>query len=203
MNTKYFLIIFILNVSCICISLAQNDSDNNKQYGEQFKKTDSLSFVSQVDTTLKPLEQYFSQIDKTLDTTLAATLAGLSLAISTFLLTLVISAEDKFNVITINRGEIPDYLRMQVVELKKALRNVLIAFYCFVGVIVESLTLDMWEEPNSLLGNIEWANLTDIGLSLGLFGFGLFFLSLGAKAFFIIFYDRDKKNKGTKDSNLK
>jgi hypothetical protein len=131
-----------------------------------------------------PIAAEFSnmdEFDKSLDPVLAGTLAGLALAAATFLIAFRVSVADRVVRITREGGQAKQADLELLASMKTAVGFLVASFYVFVGLLVESLTVDKWVEPHALLsGQRDWALPTDVGVAGLTLTSGVVLLGLGA-----------------------
>lgn len=125
--------------------------------------------------------EYMDQLDSALGPEIAATLAGLAIAAATFLISFTYPVAKKIQDY-IKDGAQPNATDMLMyTSARKAVKRLMLSFYCFVAFLVESLTLDMWDEKGSLLEHSGIADMADILSSSGCLGAGLWLLGSGAR----------------------
>lgn len=132
-------------------------------------------------------QTYFDKLDAALEPNIAATLAGLSLAALALIISLVSAQITKMGkdyeeeLDSGNESPHKEKNRTKLKKLKSSVFNLKWSFYCFVGFLAETLTIDIWEEKNGFLNPYSFAEPLDLVLSGGLLSFGIYFLTVGAK----------------------
>ena len=124
----------------------------------------------------------WERVDTSLDSALAATLAGLAAAVATFLLAASAPLASDIAKIKDLGGSANKEQQARLLKLKNTVNDLLLSFYFFVGMIVESLTLDHWEAPGALLSEQTWAPYADVSIGGALLGAGLYYLGSGTRA---------------------
>jgi hypothetical protein len=124
----------------------------------------------------------WERLDVSLDASLAATLAGLAAAIATFLLGASAPLFGDVQKIRDLGGTATCDQRKRLADIHATVNDLLNAFYCFVGMLVETLTLDHWEAPGAILDGNLIASYADVLLGGALLSAGLYFLGSGTRA---------------------
>lgn len=121
---------------------------------------------------------FISNVDKKLDSNLAATLAGLSLTALALIAGFASSQETKYNNLHLYGKVVdPESLRIEGIklnELKSALSSLKYSTFCFVGLLIETFTLEPWAEVAELINFRIYAEPIASG---SLMTAGLFFMS--------------------------
>jgi hypothetical protein len=108
-------------------------------------------------------------------------MAGLSIAAATFLISFAAPIAQKIKEV-VDRGGTPAAADTKLMErMKIAVNQLMAAFYVFVGFLVQSLTLDQWDEPGSWLNQYAWAKPTDVVIAAGCLAVGIYLLGSGAR----------------------
>jgi hypothetical protein len=165
-------------------------------FGQSIKKDSILDSVPQAAQEVLPPEEpnevpetkttnapssisWYNSLDEPLDTTLAATMAALAIAVVSFLISFTHAEMGRINTILTNGGLLTEDDIHYAKTVKRGIEQIMLSFYFFLVFLVESLTLDEWEEPYGWLGQYDWANGLDLALASGAFAVGLVLLTLG------------------------
>ncbi len=152
----------------------------NKKLQETKLNENDLDQVAKRYQDLSQKENWISRLDNSLDPSLAATLAGLAIAAATFLIAFTLSTRDRIKNILLQGGT-PSPKDIEAVnKMEKAAKELMASFFVYIGFLVESLTMDQWEEPGSWLNTMDWAQPTDVILAGGALSVGTYLLGRGA-----------------------